>query len=299
MKCDKHPDMDAVGTCVYCGRGVCDDCKVRMYEKIHCKECVAAGRVRGAPQPNYQPQMQYYQPYPVYAYPYYPVSNMPHREPTPVGIPDAGLFKSGMYGSLYCGIICLVNVVYTSLGVLLTTPSSMFYLVYFILYSLMLPGLLLVLRGYVGFYRNWGFMFAFQCGMVMVIAMAVDMVLWIWSYLATSPAGTTEYGYIAGVVTFGIVLMFAGVPLEGVSRYLSPMSEIRNMATWGCLLMALGGILFWFIFGAFIFGWALGMLAFFMMSQVFAKAPVPTVAEPPKHEGIVMEVIGGGHRDRY
>ena len=39
MNCYYHPERDAVGVCVTCGRAVCAECKVVFGDKIHCNEC--------------------------------------------------------------------------------------------------------------------------------------------------------------------------------------------------------------------------------------------------------------------
>jgi hypothetical protein len=36
MKCAYHPDRDAVGACVNCGRLVCSECRTVLGEKIYC-----------------------------------------------------------------------------------------------------------------------------------------------------------------------------------------------------------------------------------------------------------------------
>jgi len=52
MKCDLHPEADAIGSCAYCGRGVCKECTVRFNEIIYCGQCVAAGRIQSSPLPT-------------------------------------------------------------------------------------------------------------------------------------------------------------------------------------------------------------------------------------------------------
>ena len=39
MNCYYHPDRDAVGVCVACGRAVCIECKVVLGDKIYCNVC--------------------------------------------------------------------------------------------------------------------------------------------------------------------------------------------------------------------------------------------------------------------
>ena len=38
LKCYLHPDVDAVGVCTSCGRGVCRACAVKVGGKIYCRE---------------------------------------------------------------------------------------------------------------------------------------------------------------------------------------------------------------------------------------------------------------------
>ena len=39
MNCYYHPDRDAVGACVNCGRFICAECKVELGDKIYCNRC--------------------------------------------------------------------------------------------------------------------------------------------------------------------------------------------------------------------------------------------------------------------
>lgn len=38
IRCDLHPDREAVGRCVVCGKAVCDDCGAREGRSIRCTE---------------------------------------------------------------------------------------------------------------------------------------------------------------------------------------------------------------------------------------------------------------------
>ena len=46
MKCYAHPDVDVIGVCSECGRGICDVCAVRIGGKLYCKK--DADRVFGS-----------------------------------------------------------------------------------------------------------------------------------------------------------------------------------------------------------------------------------------------------------
>lgn len=41
MKCAVHSDKEAIGACVSCGKGICEECKVESESKFYCKECDA------------------------------------------------------------------------------------------------------------------------------------------------------------------------------------------------------------------------------------------------------------------
>ena len=38
MNCTKHPDVEAQGMCVYCGKPFCMDCLVEVKGKMYCKD---------------------------------------------------------------------------------------------------------------------------------------------------------------------------------------------------------------------------------------------------------------------
>lgn len=40
LKCTNHLDIDAIGACLKCGRGVCQACMIRHENKIYCNNCL-------------------------------------------------------------------------------------------------------------------------------------------------------------------------------------------------------------------------------------------------------------------
>jgi hypothetical protein len=43
MQCYVHPEVKAVGACVACGKGVCEECAVMVGQKYYCRACAASG----------------------------------------------------------------------------------------------------------------------------------------------------------------------------------------------------------------------------------------------------------------
>lgn len=49
MKCVYHPEIDAIGVCVNCGKGLCTECKTLLGRKLYCRACaqkIVAGRLQ-------------------------------------------------------------------------------------------------------------------------------------------------------------------------------------------------------------------------------------------------------------
>lgn len=39
MKCDKHPEKDAVAVCISCGKRICQECDFTYDNKHYCEDC--------------------------------------------------------------------------------------------------------------------------------------------------------------------------------------------------------------------------------------------------------------------
>lgn len=42
MKCHYHPEVDAVATCMDCGRAICQSCAVNVAGRPLCRQCLAS-----------------------------------------------------------------------------------------------------------------------------------------------------------------------------------------------------------------------------------------------------------------
>lgn len=52
MKCAQHPEVDSVGYCRQCGKGLCADCRRDVKGVLYCEDCLAANVLpAGAPAP--------------------------------------------------------------------------------------------------------------------------------------------------------------------------------------------------------------------------------------------------------
>lgn len=40
MKCYNHAEVEAIGSCSNCGRGICNDCTIEVGDKLKCRNCV-------------------------------------------------------------------------------------------------------------------------------------------------------------------------------------------------------------------------------------------------------------------
>jgi hypothetical protein len=39
MKCSNHQEVDAIGVCSSCGKGLCPQCKLELGGKLYCQTC--------------------------------------------------------------------------------------------------------------------------------------------------------------------------------------------------------------------------------------------------------------------
>ena len=55
MKCYYHPEVDAVATCMNCGKAICATCSVDVAGRIVCQQCLSSGNVPRFQQLSAQP----------------------------------------------------------------------------------------------------------------------------------------------------------------------------------------------------------------------------------------------------
>jgi hypothetical protein len=273
MNCSIHPNMDAVGNCVSCGRGVCEECKVRINNLVHCKECVEAGNVKGA---QAQPA-----PPPMYAAPP-PFMPPPMRfVPRLRGTPKPNLFKIGGIGAFVTGITMFI------MGVSVTiwdydNPWNGGYNSMLLLVVVNVIGLFLITVGCYGIYWNYGS----QSGLVGMISMLVmgPLILIVVSQMMASYAGedvsprqifeNSPLGlFYAGTMTLvhlSVAYARHYIPIWHSSRKVLAMARATNIAGVGFFFSIL-----WIIFSIGFIGYFILGVALILFAVFFLTAPMP------------------------
>jgi MFS family permease len=289
MRCDVHPDSDAVGTCAYCGRGVCDQCKVRVNEKVHCKVCVEAGRIRGAPvqqtpPPTGPPIGMAYAPHPGVD-----MTSMIFKPPLPKGTPKKIYFQFGTV-ACYASMVMSFLLSYLMFSALISPSYDGTKVNIWLVASLVLTFFLYpVFISLLGFYKNYGnstALVAFIAGLSLLIFYQV-----LWGYYIYHFVSNNNYkffidtNYLLFLIQsiLGGALLFVTFAIRSVSFNMVPRSPGREATTWALALMAGSTIAFLCTIGLFIFGWFLLGLALGFLGNLFRKAPMPEpVAIIPK-----------------
>jgi hypothetical protein len=252
--------MDAVGTCVYCGRGVCDDCKVRMFDKIHCRECVEAGRVRGN-----EPPPQMYQPV-MYPY-YYQMPSIIRFPPKPKGPTNAVTLRIGAFGCLLSAIaMFIIGATIMITQVLLVIGITLFSV-----------GLFVIALGCYGIYWNFGcFWGAFGTATLPVMSV---LLLGLWFYQAGSlQIMSTNFMFVI-IPILVTTMVFVHLATGHMRLHLPTNSKTYGLMNFNRILnyLAGAGVAAFFVVSLFLFFIAGGILL--IDFWIFMTVPVP---EPPQ-----------------
>ena len=275
MRCELHPNTDAVGNCVYCGRGVCEECKVRINNLVHCKECVEAGRVKGG-QPAPKPQATAYQA----QLPFFPP---PMRfQIRPRGPSKPYYFKTAAFGSILCGITLLIM----GSAVLIenfSNPLSGGRLTTITIITLNIVGLCAMAVGCYGIYWHYGT----QAGLIGIMGLIIMVPLILWylsSVIASSSYYDSWYSYsifyssplgLMYAVTYMLMHLSIAyarhfIPIFHISRKVLAGARATNIVGVGFLYT----VIFLTIFGYIIVGVALIFFAIFFYTAPMPDSPV-------------------------
>jgi len=284
MKCDHHPEMDAISTCAYCGRGICEDCKIRVNDLLYCKECAATGRVKREPIVGKTVQG----PIP----PMHVPGPIPHPEPNPFdqpsmlyvlpepkGTPTNFFFKWGAAWSLVCCSLSL------TIGVLMLYSTVTFNLnwfspIFFVLISTLSFTMLPLIASYLGFYRNYGTRDTYYAVVGGLILQSIGICCWLYLvYLDVTQKylDTERINWLLNVSNFllGLTLFFLAISIRNIGIYMPPLHPSRRGVFPTMMQMLLTSGLFMFLIGFYIIGWFFLGASMISLFLLFSKAPVP------------------------
>ncbi|MEM2900184.1 MAG: hypothetical protein QXT63_05280 [Thermoplasmata archaeon] len=267
MKCYFHEEKEAIGVCVSCGKGLCDDCKIEFDGKLHCKACVEKKSISQKRHESFYPQ--YSRPY---MYPFYQNSiwNLSYKPPMPIRKPTKLYFYIGAIGSIIFAIVCGFSAfifgeyVFNGYQLYRNFPLG---LALGTLISISVTSL-----GFYGYYRNYGRFSGLAC----CIFMMITGMLYAISSLGYAIFNNFDVYYtIIPFILLGIASgVMAWANLDSKDMFdLKPLIFITAMLLGMCAVSSLTIIPMFFGCGWFPFTVALSFQAFlFSRAKIFPSS---------------------------
>jgi len=285
MQCDNHPDKDAIGACVSCGKGVCSLCKISFDGLIHCRQCVEAGRVKRKPMPGQSPQQRGPPGAPPQGgmYPamqgYGPGGRVwAYKDPEPKGRPSRTLFKAGIAGAAFNAAISFIvgamwfAAIFSDFA--LTGDTAL-------IFMMVVPQatMLLFIPGLYGLYQNYGIKF----GQVLVVAyscfLLAHIMIWAYAFVVFTTVGQTGESFptiFLGAIMFGLALMMAATMLWSSTERVRPTHPARGAFKVAVAVMMIAGGSFLAMLGIYMIGWFILGPALLATAYALWLAPVPS-----------------------
>jgi len=291
MRCEVHPESDAIGQCSRCSRALCPECAVRHMSALHCKSCLslateqpaapAAAASQIAPPPATAPVAgaSYYQP----PAPSAPATPQPRGRPAtwPFAVGSVGALGGGIsfmlsapfggfgfFGSIYGGYSSYVGYGYYVLPVILAVVMASLQTMYAI--------------GLYGFYRNYGSPTSLAGAIALVAGAWISAAVFVIIGLSPTcidecigPAPPSYYSYAflsaAYSVPIGIGVIIAGLGVHNAARFHPDIKAMRNVG----VFLTTGGLILAVVCLAFV-GWAMAGVAEIVSLMLFRTALVPS-----------------------
>lgn len=248
-----------MGLCMACGRGVCEACRVVFRGVVHCAACVREGRRAFALEKEVQAR--------------------------PRGTPSRNFFLAGVIGAVLLFLGALFTIAFDLIILSLGAPNYLFYYPsgYPTLYAsqalvtapLLGLGAILFSAGLIGFYWNYGQVFAAGSVSMLLIAALV--------YLIPPLAMPSLRAYSSPLYAAAVILWGTSWVLVGVGFLLLPrvLPRERDLLTATGVFWVVSGVLLGTVFGdLLVIGWIPFSLASFLSYRVFAAAPAGTGVAP-------------------
>ncbi|MEM2899566.1 MAG: hypothetical protein QXT63_02135 [Thermoplasmata archaeon] len=271
MKCYIHKEKDAIGACVSCGKGLCEDCKIEFDRKLHCKACIEKKSIT---------HEQFYPPYPQsYGFPYYPYPQ-PYPYPYPIWSPS---YKPPMPKGKSKKIFFNIGGIGALISAIVSGISGFLYLYYIIEYGyddyrnfLLIVSFALLISisvtsvGFYGYYWNYGRDSGLICCILMIISGLVYAIL---SLVTSLFYYIIMLYFIVGFIMLGIAcgtMAWANID----SRDMFDLKASLNITV---ILLGICALLFWMIFPMLLgLGWFVLTAAFLFQALLFSRANIVT-----------------------
>lgn len=285
MQCDNHPDKDAIGACVSCGKGVCSLCKISFDGLIHCRQCVEAGRVKRRPRPGESMQQRGPSGTPPQGVMY---PNMPgygpggrvwgYKEPEPRGRPSRAMFQAGIAGAVLNAVLAFI------VGVLwIAAIFSNFSMAgdAALMFMMVVPpaAMLLVIPGLYGLYHNYGFKYGQFIVMAYAGLLSGYLIVWLVAFIEYTTVGRLEEGFptiFIGALLFGAALLMATLSIWSSNERVRPTHPARGALRVAMFLMLAASISFMALLGIYTIGWLILGAALVAFAYALWLAPLPS-----------------------
>ena len=206
--------------------------------------------------------------------------------PKPAGEPTRMFFKAGAAGAMLGGFGAIVSAIFFYMWDLALSENQYSDPATFAIGSgtILSVGAAITMIGFYGFYVNYGFRYALPFGGIFLasgIIYFVIMPLGIRVSVTNPGYGAAQSQYSLDMMTvyyavliLGIGYILGGVSLLALRKYhLSVKIPVASGA-----IMIIGGFLFCGYIGVLVIGWLFIAVSFFMLSYLFATAPIPVSA---------------------
>jgi hypothetical protein len=275
MRCENHPEFEAVAQCPSCGKHICEFCRVIMFNMPHCKECTQ----------NMVQSMQILSPRKLRKLAKKRrLKAMERAEPK--GKPNRDFFIIGGVGSI------IISIATFAIGWSFSVPrhvgfgSYPLWLVQYIV--LFAVGMAITVFGFYGLYRNygtaWGIVASTFCAIgsfwiPLLVYTSIHMPRG-WGDDAVRYSLKIQFGF--ALLIIGTCLVFMGIALINVKN----ITRERVLTFTSGLLNIVVAVLFFIIFPASTMGiaWFGFSSSSIIMAFVFISAKLDTAGPPELSE---------------
>jgi hypothetical protein len=232
-----------------------------MYDKIHCKECVEAGRVRGN-----APVQPVYQQVPVFYYAQPPLIKFP---PVPKGPTNQVPLRIGAFGALLSGIALFVMGGSVYLSPILLSMSLILFCI----------GLFVLAIGCYGIYWNFGCSWGAFGTISLPIMGGITLLI---VFLIGGISQMLSSGFLFGLIPLLVICMvFVHVSLSHMRLHLPRNSHSYNVMNLNRILNYLGiiGVAAFLMISLFLFFIAGGILIIDFWFLINVPVPDPAAQQ--------------------